>query len=227
MLRPVPIFRGSSEATLSTVASFSRWKQYDAGSTIAGMRTPELCVVVTGRVLISTYAPGGRQVTLDILGPGGSFGLIPLLATPPLQVDRSEATTLQPTLVAKLSKETFFSLINTDSQFRLALVEELAQLALNFSKRIVEFSTLTVRGRLLSFLLHMALTAGVHANQARLEPTPRHHELANYVGTNREQISREMSRLQREGLLHKDGSRGLVLTNIAGLQRLIDYSRFK
>lgn len=227
MLRTVPIFRGSSEETLKTVANFSRWEQYAAGSTLAGARTPELCVIVTGRVLISTYAPEGRQVTLQIVGTGGNFGLIPLLAKMPLQADRIEAITLQPTLVAKLNKETFVSLLNTDRQFCFALTEELAQLALNFSKRIVEFSTLNVRGRLLSCLLQMAVKAGIQANQARLEPTPRHHELANYVGTNREQITREMSRLQREGLVHKDGPRRLVLTNIAGLQKLIDHSRFK
>jgi len=66
----------------------------------------------------------------------------------------------------------------------------------------------------------------VQANQARLEPSPRHQVLANYIGTNREQVTRELSWLQRQGLAAKDG-KALLLLDIVRLQALVDSGRLK
>ena len=50
--------------------------------------------------------------------------------------------------------------------------------------------------------------------------------LANYIGTNREQVTRELSWLQRQGLAAKDG-KALLLLDIVRLQALVDSGRLK
>ena len=42
-------------------------------------------------------------------------------------------------------------------------------------------------------------------NRARVEPAPTHKDIASRVGTSREQVTRELSRLVREGLLERAG----------------------
>ncbi|HTG97394.1 MAG TPA: helix-turn-helix domain-containing protein, partial [Burkholderiales bacterium] len=55
--------------------------------------------------------------------------------------------------------------------------------------------------------------------RARVEPAPTHQDIASRVGTSREQVTRELSRLVREGLLERSG-RSLVLLDVAALERL-------
>jgi len=61
-------------------------------------------------------------------------------------------------------------------------------------------------------------------NMARIERPPTHKEIASHVSTSREQVTREFSRLDREGLAKRDG-RALVVRDVAALERLIADSR--
>jgi len=45
----------------------------------------------------------------------------------------------------------------------------------------------------------------VQANAARVEPAPAHRDIASHVGTSREEVTRELSRLGRDGLLERAG----------------------
>jgi DNA-binding IclR family transcriptional regulator len=55
---------------------------------------------------------------------------------------------------------------------------------------------------------------------ARLEPPPRHADLAAQVGTTREQVTRELSSLTRQGLLQKSG-RALLVKDLHRLEELV------
>src|SRR4029079_4742696 len=68
-------------------------------------------------------------------------------------------------------------------------------------------------------LLRLARLAGIEDNRARVDPAPTHKDIASRVGTSREQVTRELSRLVREGLLERSG-RGLLLHDVAALERL-------
>jgi CRP/FNR family cyclic AMP-dependent transcriptional regulator len=61
-------------------------------------------------------------------------------------------------------------------------------------------------------------------NRARLAPAPTHAELASQISTNREQVTRELNALRRNGLLAKDG-RALVLTDAQRLARMVQEVR--
>ncbi|MFT4191828.1 MAG: Crp/Fnr family transcriptional regulator [Comamonas sp.] len=222
-LRQVPLLAGLSEARLAALAQDCHWHHYEAGYTIPSLYTAGFCILATGRMLITTYEQSGRQVAFQVLGPGDCFGVVSLLIGP----DGCEpvvAVTQSPSLIAQLDPTLFTRLMHEDHGFAVAMATYLAQAVRRFSQRIVELSTLTVRGRLLATLLRMAHRVGVQANRARFDPPPRHQVLANYVGTNREQITREMSWLQREGLAAKDG-KALVLPDVAALQARVEQVR--
>jgi len=72
--------------------------------------------------------------------------------------------------------------------------------------------------------LRLAKEAGVQGNMARIQPAPKHSEIASKISTYREQVTRELSALAKQGLLQRaDGA--LVIPDIARLQRIVEEVR--
>lgn len=87
---------------------------------------------------------------------------------------------------------------------------------------IEELSFTTVRHRLASFLLRLAQKEGKRS-AAGVEITlpASNQELASHIGTVRELVSRNLSRLQAEGILQIDG-RAVTISNLKALEAEID-----
>jgi CRP/FNR family transcriptional regulator, cyclic AMP receptor protein len=99
----------------------------------------------------------------------------------------------------------------------------LADLARGLVDRVLELSTLSVQQRVCVELLRLVRAGGGAVNGARIEPAPRHTELAHRVSTYREQITRELSALAKAGVLSREGS-ALVVQDVAQLQRIVEGS---
>lgn len=83
---------------------------------------------------------------------------------------------------------------------------------------IEELSFATVRHRLASFLLRMAKKDGKSIGETvEIELPASNQELASQIGTVRELVSRNLSRLQAEGLVQLDG-RHVVILDLKGLE---------
>ncbi len=87
---------------------------------------------------------------------------------------------------------------------------------------IEELSFTTIRQRLISVLLKLAENEGkktVRGIEFQLPAT--HQELANQLGTVRELVSRNLMRLQAEGLIDVD-ARQIVVKDLIGLKALLE-----
>jgi CRP/FNR family transcriptional regulator len=83
---------------------------------------------------------------------------------------------------------------------------------------IEELSFTTVRHRLAAFLLRLGQKEGKKTAQGVEVTLPvSNQELASQIGTVRELVSRNLSRLQAEGLIKMDG-RSVVLRNTKALE---------
>ena len=73
-------------------------------------------------------------------------------------------------------------------------------------------------------LLRLAREAGIEKNGARLDPAPKHSDIASKISTYREQVTRELSALVKQGLLQR--SKGaLIIPDVARLERLVSEVR--
>ena len=72
-------------------------------------------------------------------------------------------------------------------------------------------------------MLEQAQLAGIEDDEALLSPAPRQQDLALLLGTSREEVAREMSRLTRLGLLQREG-RNLRICRVDGLRMLLEES---
>jgi CRP-like cAMP-binding protein len=104
------------------------------------------------------------------------------------------------------------------------VLQRLANLVRLLSDRVIELSTLGVQNRIHAELLRLARESCAVGKQARIQPAPKHADVASQVSTYREQVTRELSALARQGLLAKDGS-ALILLDVPRLQRMVDEAR--
>jgi len=89
---------------------------------------------------------------------------------------------------------------------------------------IEELSFTTIRQRLISTLIRLAQSEGKKTDRGvEFQLPASHQELANQLGTVRELISRNLMRLQAEGLLDVD-ARQIVVKDMKGLSALLDGS---
>jgi CRP/FNR family transcriptional regulator len=87
---------------------------------------------------------------------------------------------------------------------------------------IEELSFTTIRQRLIATLVKLAQSEGTKtARGIEFQLPATHQELANQLGTVRELISRNLMRLQAEGLLDVD-ARQIVVKDMNGLSALLE-----
>jgi CRP-like cAMP-binding protein len=214
-LRRVALLEGLSEQRLDWLAQQCVWHSVAPQQALA-TRAEDRCEVyflVSGGVRVTTYSANGRQVTFRDCAAGEHFGDIAAIDGLPRSAD---VVALESGVVASLTREAFLALLRDEPQVALRVMQRLASLVRQLSERVIDLSTLGVQHRLHVELLRLAQQAGVQDNRARLDPSPRHAALAGQISTNREQITRELNALLREGLLAKE-DKTLVITDVSRL----------
>jgi CRP-like cAMP-binding protein len=90
----------------------------------------------------------------------------------------------------------------------------------DLNERLFQRNVLDVRHRLYADLIRLSRPRGGHDGQRILSPPPPHHDLAARIGCRREQVSREISAMEVEGLAEKTRG-GLVILRPAELMRRV------
>lgn len=218
-LQQIALLEGLSAERLDRLAQHCHWKSLPAGTPVLlrSERNSDVYFLVSGALRVTSYSANGRQVTFRDPQEGEHFGDIAAIDGQPRSAD---VVTLTPTVVAHLDRGAFLGLLRDEPVVAERVMRGLAALVRQLSERVIDLSTLGVQNRVHAELLRLARLAGVIDNRGRLEPAPTHADLASRIGTNREQVTRELNALRREGLLAKDG-KALVVPDVARLAALV------
>ncbi|WP_051303225.1 Crp/Fnr family transcriptional regulator [Comamonas composti] len=222
-LRQVVILQSLSDQRLAELAEQCNWQQLNALQTVQGpWQDQRLYMLISGGLRVISYTASGRGLMLGEIEPGRFFGGLPAeceALNMSLVVEASESS-----LVASLSHEDVEKLLMNEPSVLRSFINRLSNLATTLAQRVVDLGTLSVRSRLHARLLLLAERAGVSEGQALLSPAPRQSDLALLLGTSREEVAREMSRLMRLGLLRREG-RQLRICHVEGLRVLLEDAR--
>ena len=213
------MLQGLPQERLEILASRCNWRRVEPGQVIVARNSPDRDVhfVVSGRVRVTSFSAGGKQVTFRDQDAGEMFGDLAAIDAKPRSAD---VLALDSVLVASLTPEHFRELIATEPLVQERVLQRLAGLVRLLSERVIELSTLGVQNRIHAELLRIARQAGPPGNRVRIDPAPKHADIASQVSTYREQVTREFSALTRQGLLEKDGT-AIVLTDVERLERIV------
>jgi CRP-like cAMP-binding protein len=131
----------------------------------------------------------------------------------------ADVRALRESLIASMPGDVFRAIVASHGSVRERLLQRLTGSIRELTDRVLELGAQPVQRRIRIELLRLARIAGVDDNSSRLDPAPTHYEVASRVGTAREQVTRELSRLVRQGVLERAG-RALVLRDVAALEQL-------
>jgi TolB-like protein/class 3 adenylate cyclase/CRP-like cAMP-binding protein/Flp pilus assembly protein TadD len=217
-LQKVDLFKGLTSYSLREIAAQCRWVRCKRNEYVIRRDATDRDVyfVVSGLVRLTAAGGRGRRITFRDVPEGEVFGEDSALDG---RARFADAFTLSETLLASMSPEVFRAILANHATVRERLLRRLTGSVRELADRLVELGAQPVQRRIWIDLLRRARLAGIDANRACLDPAPTSYEIAARVGTTREQVSREFSRLVREGQLER--ARGaLVLPDVEALAQL-------
>ncbi|HEY2335772.1 MAG TPA: cyclic nucleotide-binding domain-containing protein [Burkholderiales bacterium] len=222
-LQKVGLFKGLDGYTLREIAAQCRWTRCRRNETIIRRDGADRDVyfVISGLVRAGAQAGRGRQIIFRDIGAGELFGVHTAIDGKPRLAD---AVAVRESLLASMSPEVFRAILANHASVRERLLRLLAGTVRDLAERLLDLGAQRVQSRIWLELLRLAREAGIEANAARIEPAPTHKDIASRVGTSREEVTRELSRLARQGLLERAG-RTLALRDVAALERLAGETR--
>jgi CRP/FNR family transcriptional regulator len=128
---------------------------------------------------------------------------------------------LAPTISWQLSRKEFLNYIEDHPDTMAPLLDMTIEMYRLHSERILNLEYRTVRERIISFLLTMSSRFGHQTEEGLLIDVPlRHQDIASSVNATRETASRELSALERKGLLQNKQSL-IMLKDLDGLRKLV------
>jgi CRP/FNR family transcriptional regulator, cyclic AMP receptor protein len=219
-LARMPLLADLPQERLDALAAQCTWRRFEPGQPLVSRDTTggEVHLIVDGRVRIHVYAADGREVLFTQVQEGSIVGDFAAVDGGLRTTDAHASTRV---LSASLSGAEFKQLLREEPRVEERYVRYLVGLVRALTDRVIELSTLAVQNRIRAEVLRQAQAAvEPDSDFAKLEPAPRHADLAAQVGTTREQVTRELSALTRQGLLQKTG-RALLVTDLHRLQDLV------
>ena len=219
-LRRVPIFSGLAESELKFLVERAATYRYSAGELIfsEGETCKGLYVVESGHVRIFKSSAAGREQVLSIDGPGSSIAELPVFdggAYPASAIAVEDAT------LFFIAQQDFQALCLAHPQVGLKVLRVVGGRLRRLVGIIEELSFSTVRHRLANYLIRLSQQSGKRTAKGTVVSLPvNNQELASQIGTVRELVSRNLSRMQAEGMLKIDG-REVTLRNLKALEEEI------
>ncbi len=218
-LKRVRLLEGVPTPALEQLARQCRWRRVPAAQSVISREAQDqdVYLIVSGRVRVTSFSTAGRQVTFRDIPAGDWFGDFAAIDG----LSRSaDVVALDDSLVAAMSPAVFRALLHEHPAACDRVLHRLVSSVRELTERIFDLSTLGVQNRVHAELLRLAKQTQIKANAARIDPAPRHAEIASQVSTYREQVTRELSAMVKQGLIQRSG-RALVIPDVARLEKIV------
>lgn len=221
VLKTNVLFGAVAEGDLSALAARMSRKRFAAGEQLFSEGEPcrGLYTILRGRVRIFKASVNGREQVLSIEGAGGTVAELPVFDGGPYP---ASVAAIEPVEVAFISRGDFQRYCIEHPEVALKVLAVVGARLRQLVGIIEELSFTTIRQRLASVLVKLAQSEGAKtAEGIRFRLPASHQEIANQLGTVRELISRNLTRMQSEGLLEVN-AREVVVKDLAGLTALLE-----
>lgn len=211
VLRSTPLFSALDETEVTALAQRSVTRHFSPGELLFSEGEPcnGLYVIAAGRVRIFKTSQSGREQVLAVEGPASSIAELPVFDGGPYPASAAAAEEAR---LLFLSRNDFRSFCLEHPEVSLKVLQVVGSRLRKLVGIIEELSFTTLRHRLIAWLVREAQTHG-HATPQGIafELGMSHQELAAHIGTVRELVSRNMARLQAQGMIRVQGREVTIL----------------
>lgn len=199
-LRQTPLFKLWPLKPLLEVLALSREIQIAVGQPVIrqGEIFKGLFVILSGSVEVEAAQGDGKRFIQRYAQPGTAFGFMSVFdakSSPYSYIAHEQARILF------IRKEDFIAVLTKNHQLWLSVAQHLADLLRVALDTVQEKTFEAVRARLARTLVTLAQTRGKHEKSEARSIRITQENLAGLLGVSRQSVSKELKRLEREGLI--------------------------
>ncbi len=205
-LKRAPFFKHASEASLARMAQGAALLEYARGETVYGEDEPaEACyLVLSGRVKLVHLLNNGSERLVHVMGSMEHAGLTCMFRQTTYDCS---AVAQESCRLVRLQRREFLDAVASCSALAQDLLGVFAIRIRMLTKKLGSQGS-RLGSRLAAFILHRTRFAGC---EEAIDLGMSREELANMMGTARETLSRNLSRLVAEGLVAVSGRKVTIL----------------
>ncbi|NLT95456.1 MAG: Crp/Fnr family transcriptional regulator [Clostridia bacterium] len=221
LLKKISLFSGLDDELLNLLLKIIEVKVFPKGKIIFMEGDPgtALYFIKSGKVKISKLSETGREVIIHILGTGDIFAEVTLFKKNAIYPATAEV--IEDAVIGFIQNKNLESLVLRNPQMALEFIRALTDKILTIQERISQLGANDAVERTIRVLLALAEGHGHKSNRGiELCINITRQDLASFVGTTRETISRILSKLSQSGVIDICG-KNIVITDIEGLKNWI------
>jgi CRP/FNR family transcriptional regulator len=205
-LGSIKLFEGLPKAQLATLAGITLLRKCRAGDPLfeAGQPGTHFYAVVSGKVRVYRAAPSGKEQILHVFGRGEAFAEVPVFEG---KTYPASAQALEESVLVCIPRKEFVEVLRRDPELALGVMALLSARLRAFVGQIAQLSLKEVPERLAGYLL--LLRASQNRDELVLD-LPK-GQIASYLGTIPETLSRALKKLSEQGLIETSGNRVKLL----------------
>jgi len=172
--------------------------------------------IASGRVKVVKTVPSGKEIILEIFGPGDPVGAVVAYEGKPYP---ASAVAIEHSECILVRRNEFFDLFERHPSLARGFLTGMAQRIVELTRRIPEVAGGRVETRFAHLFLKLAARMGQPQPGGRFVPMPlSRQELADLTGTTIETCIRIMSRWGKEGIVTTERD-GFLVKDLATLER--------
>ncbi|MEH6907935.1 Crp/Fnr family transcriptional regulator [Neobacillus drentensis] len=209
----VPIFNHLEEKQMNEIMKTTNSVSYKRGEIIyqAGDKSDALYIVNKGKIRIYRLAESGKEQLVRILNPGDFTGELALFNE---ALHESFAEAMEETQVCMINRSDLQEFLLKYPSISLKILAEFSNRLEQSEKQTTRFATEKVDTRIALFLVE-CLPNGGQPQEVKLPMSRK--DLASYLGTTPETISRRLADLEAAGLIKQKPHKIIEILDLDGL----------
>jgi CRP-like cAMP-binding protein len=201
LLRSCALFSRLSSDDRRKVAEISLARRYGKGDRVfsEGEASDLIFTIVSGRVKVVKAIPGGKELIIEILGPGDPLGAIAAYEARPYP---ASAVAMEEAVCVASKRGAFMGLLETCPSLVRGMLGGFSLRVIELGKRLGEITGSRVEARFAQIFLKLGDRLGQPRGSGVFVPLAlSRQDLADLAGTTMETSIRIMSRWGKEGVV--------------------------
>lgn len=208
----VPIFNHLRGEALSVIAGKATMRTYERGEFIhrAGDPSDKLFIVHKGTVKVYRLSDSGKEQLMRILNPGDFAGELALFSA---TAHDSYAEAMQTTEICTIHQADVRELLLQYPDISLHVLAELSRRLDTSEKQTAAIATASINARLAQYLADQA----EKENASTFNLPMSRKNLASFMGTTPETVSRRLGEFEEAGWIRQTGQRKITIIDLDAL----------
>lgn len=200
-VRLVPIFNHLEDQQMDMIAESAKTLHLQKGELLfrAGEKDDTLYIINSGKVRIYRLSDSGKEQLVRILNPGDFTGEVAIFQ--PGNVHETYGEALQNTSICLIQQQDLQKYLLEYPQISLKILSEITMRLKDSEKQTTQVAIENVESRIISFLAECVEKGNTNSPTVTLPMSKK--DLASYLGTTPETISRKFSSLEQHGLIEQ------------------------